>query len=166
MVRLVSPTVTETVVVWLFASVIVTVQSPMSPPPFTVNVAGVAPLGAALAGVTCATNASLGAGEGAGLAALHVMAEVKAAVSPASLTVKVCGAGLLASNTRLPGEATGIGLGDGLGLGEADALAEPLGEGLGDPFGEDDPLGEGLDDPLGEGLDDPLGEGLAVVPTL
>ncbi len=131
MVAPVSSTATGTMIDAPRASVIVIVHVPSRLPPFTVNVSD-GPLG--FGGVVMfATKSSLGAGDGAGLAALQTIAEVKAAVSPVSGTINDCGAGLVASNTSDPGEATGVGI--GVGLGDGDGLGEIDGDALGDGEG-------------------------------
>jgi len=81
---LVCETVTSTVTVALFESLIVTVHDPLSAPPMTVKVtAAPGALGVALvAGLICATNALLaGVGVGTGLGfGEHTIVAVNAAV--------------------------------------------------------------------------------------
>jgi hypothetical protein len=129
-------TVTGTVMLAAFASVIVTVHAPVSFPGVTVKVAAApADRGVALA-LTCATNAfEVGNGVGTGLGlGLQLIAAVNAAVSPASETLS---AAVLPPAVKViePGEATGVAAGVGEALGVGVGLDVALGVGLGVALG-------------------------------
>jgi hypothetical protein len=135
MLSAVVDTATGTVIAFAFASVIVAVHAPVSAPVVIVNVtAAPAEAGVAVAGLIVATNALLAGGVTTAGFGVQLIAALNAAVSPASITVKVAvgvlpGTGLAGSSASEFGAAASVDCGAADGAAVAGDAVEPAPDG-------------------------------------